>query len=463
MSNNIRIFIIASFITFSSPFELTDDNVNSAIILHQNGELSLFKNEQIINYASDISILSKMGEVRTHVKEYCLSEKRSLKTFNTQLNTIQTMKNLNKKEVDEFDNLMTNKYIHINNLEENFNKFERANETDRCRIFRSMVGDVNRIYTEFNNLSRREFTTLGEILSLFNLKRDVMFLARNFNETNFTFPFDFSEHFLNDFLSSTQFSIKFDESTVFLSFKIPTYQNFELFEVYPKPYTYNYTTYFLKSNIHYAVFNKSESILFNDIMLDKFCFTFKFKKYCTKPSHQNDCDREYINSKAVTDVKVQCFKWFPNQNSATQIFSTIYFHILYPISVFIDCGGYINPVCIFKSSKINLKNCSIKTPFFDFNYEFEVVPYKLYTATHSGEEYGFWLREYIRHGQYIAPDSKINKTYTILLFIVIISIFLFLMGVYFKYKDRLREGNLISFYVSAQDTFSTEPREAHII
>lgn len=391
-----HLIIITASILISHQFKLEDDNTKSAVILRENGKINIQDREISLTYATNISILNSLPLIHKITNEFCISDKININKFASRINSINTFKKLYEEENKTYENILNNSFFHLNLLESHIENFEKSNPKGQCKFFQNILSNVMYITEELERLTKNDFTRLGEILSLVALKRDTMKLSTELRKNNLTFPIDDSENFLVCFLQNTKFTIRFYRDILFLSFKFPIYKQLKLYEVYPKPLAINNTLNFIKTNMHYAAFNNNEPILYNSDELVASCSIIIKETYCKKPSSPSICDKKFVKFEDIEKIDSECFKPFPSENSATQIFSTIYFHILYPITVQIKCDKNIYPLCIFKSSRVLLGNCSIETPFFNFNYEIETIPYKLHLATHSKEAYGYWLKEFVK-------------------------------------------------------------------
>lgn len=134
-----------------------------------------------------------------------------------------------------------------------------------------------------------------------------MNLLANLNKELYSFPFDFSDDFLIDFLSNTEFLLWFDQTTMYLTFILPIYKQLNISAIFPKPIKINNTSYILKIDPKFLAQNEEPIILYNENewynIIRYRCFLFKQQRFCLQPEFEEICD-EFINKHDNSDISL---------------------------------------------------------------------------------------------------------------------------------------------------------------
>lgn len=390
----IRQFLFLTTLSLSIQFKLEDDNNSNGIIFIPQGKLNVLEKYKSITYALDVSILDEMGKIASIIEQNCPNEIRNLKTFTKKYEAIKMMKNFNSTIKFSPQHIYTNPFIHTSFLEENINIFRLSNKTEYCRGFRRIVYILSNAYDELDRLRRRDFTTLGEIVSYNQLKNDVTEITNTTENRNLTFLFDYSEYFVSDFLINSEFLMHFGEKTIYLTFIFSMFKPLDAYSVYPKPFHQNNTSYFLKTTSQYVASNNSNFLFYNDSSLDELCSHYNRSKFCLKPNNSNVCDKKYITFANISNLDRQCFDELPAENMAVQVYNRIYFSLIYPTTIHLYCDNDSFSVLLSKNSKLDLENCTIKTSFFKYNNISGRIHYKIYKSTYTSEEYETWISKF---------------------------------------------------------------------
>lgn len=445
----LRPLVFFTLIILSLQFELNEDNSLNGVILKSNGKINILEKEKLIAYAINISILDKLANTTSMVENECPNEIKYLDSFNKKLNAITKIKSIYNAKQNTNNSIAVNTFNSLNLLREDFNKLEFANTSERCKIFRNLIAHLSRVFLEIDKLIKQDFSTLNETLILNKLKGDVRLLLNKYDQENTTYPFAFTGDFKTQFLSNTNFSLRFDDNIMLMIFKIPLFKKFQIFEIFPKPIIKGFSSFLLELESQFVCFDNMGKFLFNNNDIDNLCFVENNEKFCKVPSIKNDCDNEYVSFENITSLNSKCFRKFPNENTVTQLYSTFYFSIIYPIEITVGCGDNILPLYLKKSSKLDLGNCSIKSPFFEHDSNFKSIAYKIYISKHSNKDYNEWFKNLLTQelkNKYILRSQKFD--YLILSYLILLTI-IGSCAIYLTKKNMLREE--VSFYVPTQD------------
>lgn len=435
-------FIVYLFLFYVSraltlQYNLIDDNSSSGIIFFPWGKCFVFENKKTISYAVDLSILNELEGMIKVLEHDCYNERRLLDIFRKKIHEINKIRANFNIGNSSHDILITSTMEDVHSLEENLKFFYGKNSSGHCLTFRKKLSHFNNIVMEIDKLARSDFSTLERTISFSKLKRDVMNLLINYNEEDFSYSFDFSSEFVHEFLSNTEFLLRFDNTTMYLTFILPIYRQFEMSAVFPKPIILNNVSYVLDMEPKFFIQNGSYSIIYNENDWYNLCHSHRGERYCLKPELKNDCD-EFITHNNNSNIDLQCLNNIIFENTAIQVDSTIYFSIVFPTPIKIICNDSIFLLTINKPSKLELGNCSIKTSFFEYGDYFGIIPYKLYRQLRSGSlEFG--------------KKYEIVKNGGIIYFIIIYLIIMTLIVTFIYVFTKRNRNDGISFYVSTQN------------
>lgn len=422
-------------------FNLTEEDPSNGIIYLPQGKSNIFEKTKSITYAINLSTLNELEGMIKKLEQDCYKEFTILDIFRRKFFEINNMKTKNNIGNSTHDILITSTIEDIHLLEKDLKSFYKKNGSGYCLTLRRKLIHFNNIFTEIDKLTRSDFTSLEKTISVSKLRGDVINLLANLDKESYSFPFDFSNDFLIDFLSNTEFLLRFDKTTMYLTFILPIFKKLNISAIFPKPIIINNTSYILRIDPKFLAQNDSSIILYNESEWYNRCFLFKQQQFCLQPKFEDICD-EFINKHDNSDVSLQCLSNIINENTAIQVNTTIYFSIVHPTSIQLICDNGVFPFNITKSSKLDIGNCSIKTPFYEYDDYFGTIPYKILKQSYSGL------------GNYSAYNyTKMKSTIIQFIIIYLTTIILFVTIMYVVthvYSKRDRKEN-ISFYVSTQD------------
>lgn len=416
-------------------FKLIEEDPSDGLIFLPQGKINIFEKTKSITYAVNLSVLNELEGMIKKLEHDCYNEIRILEILRKRFSEIKNIKLRNNIGNSTHDILITSSPEDIYSLGKDLQHFYKKTSLGYCLTFRQKIVHFSNIFIEIDKLSRSDFTTLGKTINLLRLKKDVGNLLNNLDKGKYFFPFDFMDNFLHDFLSNTEFLLRFDETTMYLTFILPIFKQFNISAIFPKPIIINNSSYILKIEPKFLAQNGTSLILYNENEWYNRCYLFERQRFCLKPELEDICD-EFINKHNNSDISLQCLNSVFNENTAIQVDTTIYFSIVRPTLIQLICDNGIFPFNITKSSKLEIGNCSTKTSFFEYDDCFGTIPFKL-----------------LRESNPLKNETKYDyiKYKSTILFIIFYLITIILIVTFTFVHNKRNRKDEISFYVSTQN------------
>lgn len=372
------IILILALITGIRSFEIRRDNSSEAIVFYQIGHINIQNTTKILTYETNFSVLNTFEENFALMNETCGQDIKLMGNIAKKVREIQQiLKSIETKEKYP-KAIESNSYTHINEIEDDLNKVLMNDSIAKCKTVRRLASILTRVYVEINAISREEFGELNEILSISKVQGDVQELIGEESWRNFKFPFDLSFKFYVDFVRNSKISITFNNNILFITFEFGIYEQFELYTLNPKPLVIDENVFVLKAHSEFTAMKGERTVLYTESDLNELCNEHETAKFCSIPTEQNECDWECANKRGISKMSKQCFLKLPRENTAIQVYSSVYFSVLKPMTILVNCGDEDFPIYLDKSSYFDsMANCSLKTDFFEFNPKFDNKSYKL--------------------------------------------------------------------------------------
>lgn len=439
-----KLLVFAIIISMGTKaFEIRKDDMSKGLIEYPMGDVNILQIRKNLTYGIDLTILGEIEESLSRINDTCEKENKTITHLDKKIREIRKIEKKMESTNEVNDLITTKSFTYINIIEQKLKQFlnDEINE-NQCGIIRTMTDLISKLAIEIGKLDRKEFNMLNNIIPLSEVRTDVMEMLKTNLWTEFKFPFDFSRNFHDDFLDNTNIDIKYNKEVIYLTFGIPMYETFNEFWVFPKPLEINGSWNMLKTHWESIAKKEQQLILYTSATVNEFCFEYNSNKFCSIPTYDNNCDLEYLEYEDVMKMNEKCFSAFPKENSAIQVYNDIYFNVLKPMAITINCGDGDYPIYLEYSTHIgNLTSCSVITSFFEFDAKYNEFPYKLYVS-----------RQFLEG---LPTENKMFKLFT-MHNIIIIGIIIGCIIITCKVLPILREKrdtkNDITFYVNAKDT-----------
>ena len=327
-------------------------------------------------------------------------------------------------------------------------KFLEDPTNDSCKFVKNLTMNIVDLHKDLDKLRRKDLNQIDTILSISRLQTHINEIFGNANLTEYFIPIDFSVDSTEYIFDFVEFYTSYKDNVLSLTFEIPIYKKANLFVIYPKPIHSNYKSYILNMTQDYVTFEFEKPIIYTENDINELCFEKSSTKFCKQPIQNNSSN--CLNDKEINLTNNKCFIPFVYDNVATQIYSDIYFTIVFPMFVFVNCGTNHFPIYIDRSVRFsNLTDCSLKTEFFEYNNKLNEFPYKIHISRHLITVNSVMIDK--KKSQIIKILFEYEEYFAI--FLITSTIFTFSGLVYFwylKFKQWAEEKlNERTFYVSA--------------
>lgn len=356
-----------SFICFSSQLNIKSDEESSNILLSVHSDVNIFKSYRYLVYDFSLKAMNNTINWYPEVMKKCKSQNitvlRALSQeveHNVLWDSYSPMI-LKRHEYSNIQQSLNSVQLLQRNL---YELSKRSGDSRICyelpRIERDFI-DLNRIFNSlyFHNRSAI-FDIIDEKLIKFDLQSNLSNLVEGLSV-----PFDFSHNFGKTFLEHARVEWYHDNFSVSLLLEIPIYEKVKLFNYHPKPIVRNDTLYVLNTNESFLVERHGESIFYNNITFNSFCFTTKNEKFCTRPFGTWTCETDHLYGR---DDRTYCWKRLKNHNSITQFGTDTYLMLTSPIILYVNCDKFEFILQLFNSTKFaNNKRCFVNTTFFTYS------------------------------------------------------------------------------------------------
>lgn len=270
------------------------------------------------------------------------------------------------------------------------------------------------INNEFENLRKSIFSSISNVVPI----RSLLNHSYNFTKgTNLTSPIEFTYWFPYNFLKNAKISFKVGKKKALWTINIQLYTHATVSKIYVKSILHNNVPFISRTSAKYIIDNQIGINYFSNF--DENCFYTNNKTFCKKLTKENDCDNQYIDKTSNTFHK-KCFDKQPLQNIATKIKNEIYFLIIEPILIDINCKNSSQTINIFESSKLMNNNCSINSSIFDFDQN----PIK---------DYGIIFAKTAKKAHFEYDTDVMIQFYCLLAFLLLYILFI-KMILYYYYK-----------------------------
>lgn len=409
-------------ISSSVQYKLESDKSTEGIILFPHGKCNVQEGSKSISYALDLTVLQELNEKIADIERNCVSDHNYFRKFHHRMKEINEFKG--RFRTNSISNTLTlDSFLFLNSLLEISNIFNNKSISEQCSMVYNSTIQLTKLYMEIDKLSNNDFSTLSVILSRNKLKKDIANLIDGLDRDEYFFPFTFSNNFIEEMFTSSNFLLQFDDSMMYLTFIIPMYRSYNVSIFIPKPIYKNYTWYSFKTNARFIVSNGTQTFLFDDHEWNNLCFTFDRMIFCSPNSIRDICDREFFLSRNRSNVDMNCFNKHLSNDIGIQINSTIYFMTKSSTKIYLNCKNSYFPIFLDHPLVIELEGCSIKTPFFQYDEHFGNISYKVYISSY--QEYRTFER---------GPDFSTFEITIFLLIFALLTLCPCLVAFYHDYK-----------------------------
>lgn len=349
---------ILTLLMSAKALSIEPDSPKTPLEYHFDREIEFETSYCEFSYEFDISVLTELKNEYINIREICQLSPNFEPLFQTLF--YDTIWNLEVADNFPTQNIILSELKVINLIKYDFYTFKVDTNPKKCKHLYSIDEKLKKLNTELNTLVSSPFSIIPKLIPISQLQSN----AYNFtSKNNFSTPLDFSHWFVENFQKYAKINVKLNAEKVFLTITIPLFSHSNLLKVYPKPILYNNVPYIANTRTEFVVDEPSGQNYFVDI--HKNCFYATNKTFCYKPNYKNDCDDRYISNSSNTFDR-KCFIRLPLQNIITQIKNDIYFLIVDPLQLNINCNESKQTISIFQSSKILNNNCTIKSSFYNF-------------------------------------------------------------------------------------------------
>lgn len=380
----MTLFVLLIFSTIIiSPtlqYKLESDKTTKGIILFPSGKCNIQESVKSISYTVDLTILQLLNEKLESLDQNCISEHNFLKKFHNNLEKINQLKNRFRLDYALNNALIIASFVYLDLLREELDTFNEMNNFEQCSMIYNLTTRLTRIHNEIDKLSNNDFSSFYTLLSEDKIKKDVANLLNNIDQEKYYLPFNFSYTFFKDFITHTNFSLRFKNEKMYITFHIPIYKSFDIFTFIPKPISKNNIWHSFKTDMRFITFNQSQIILFNETNWYNSCFIFNKMKFCSSNPIENACDKEFFVKNNATNANSDCFQKHQSKNVGLQINSTIYFLTNSNTEIYLKCQKNKFPIILNEPLILELEGCSIYTPFFHFENHFGNISYRFYSS-----------------------------------------------------------------------------------
>lgn len=442
MAKLIHLIVFYALFTQSYQFQHEDDN-NSGIILEPSEIVNLHRSTYNLTYSIDISMINILSTQMNEISNIC-ADHSSIKFIKSRLPKNNTFWFIENSTYEPQTNVIQKEPYLFTHLREKYNSFmNNEYSSNRCQSLHSMYTDLMHIEPNLERLAALNTHHVSEFIALEDIRTDIRHIIES--HPNITVPFDFSYQFYSTIFNSIKFSYNLYKHTVYLTFEIPIYDQYQLYSVYSKPIVHDFSTFMLKTTVKYASFGTNESVLFTQEDIELLCNSYNGSKFCEKPVSSDECNT-FVSTLPKTNVKNYCFDSYPIENSAIQINTNIYFSILFPTIVEVDCGNGKYPIPLYKPTNFrNMTGCSVNTEFFVYQSQFEPFSYEIAFSNKSNAEYMNWIQKFM------GKNRAQQWTALVIFFIIyLFSLALIISFIYGRNRNKTLQNN--TFYVSVQDT-----------
>lgn len=435
------IILLAISITGIRTFGIKLDDMKRAMIEHEIEHVNVLKIRRSITYGMDLTIWQEVNEHFDYINKTCQADVLTMRLLKKKLSEMKKLENGFRTGEEVTEILGYKSFTYVNLIEKELNSFLNKSNINRCKIAKTMTQLIVTLTADLDRLTRNDYSTLNLMVSLNDIREDAMEILKMDFDPKLKIPFDFTVNFYKDFVENSIIEIDYNKDVIYMTFKIPVYDEFNAFSLYPKPLKINGSWYMLNDTSEYLLRDHNKTIIYTYQDMDELCFEYKREKYCEIPRDHRKCDDEYIKNIDATKISKGCFSSFPELNAAIQVYNDMYFNVLQPLTLDANCGDGNYVTYLNYSAKIeNLTNCHLKTYFFEYDHKYNELPYKIYMARQIFEG------EQIIDEQFYGSNHLVIGLMTIIITIVIIMC---------KVINEIKKQQYfqeVTFYVNARDT-----------
>lgn len=389
------------------------DGINSPFVFKYYKEIEYETSKTEFAFKINVSIISILRNEHENIRNACIS------SLYFQPFTNAIFHNMIWNDVLDSNlprqNIISWKPKNIENLKIAFQIYKNElNKFEKCNHLFLIVEQLYALNYEFDNLRRSNFKTLTNLIP----SNILLTYAYNFTvKSKQVSALDFTHWFQHNFFRYSKLGIKVEENSVFVTILIPLYSHAILSKIYAKP--------ILRNNIPYMSNSISQFIIESQVELNYFssfennCFYANNRTFCHKLTKENDCDNQYLMKSSNVFNEI-CFDRQPIKNIVTQIKKDIYFLVLEPMSIDIDCGDLRKTIRMVYSSKILNNKCRVNATFYSFD-------------RNSSRDYGIYFAPMAQNILKLREIDLLIQFYCFLIFFLLYSVFInAILYYYFK-------------------------------
>lgn len=267
--------VFLSFICLSSQLNIRNDVESSNILLSTHSTVNIFRSYRYLAYGFSLQTMNNTINWYPEIMKKCGNRNITvLRALSQEIhhNLLWDSYSPMILEKHEYSNIQQS-LNGVQLLQRSLNEINgRSEDSKICfelpRIERDFI-DLNRI---FKSLYFRNRSAIFDILDKKLVKFDLYSNLSNLAE-GLSVPVDFSHNFTETFLEHARIEWYHDNFSASLVIEIPVFEKARLLNYQPKPIVKNDTLFFLDTHEKFLLDHHGESIFYNNITINSFCFT----------------------------------------------------------------------------------------------------------------------------------------------------------------------------------------------